>query len=349
MIRIGRGIIRGIALFFGVFSVLNILVSRLGTARGEDIWWISFRWLPSPAVTLLQVAAAVLLLLFALKPSMGLVRRWLTVGICVVYVAYASINTFDYYRLLAAGSFATSFPVPFSLFVVAVFVAVGLAAWRMHDKASSLLENITLPVCALAVALLFPFAQFLTFGHTDYARKADVAVVFGAHAYADGRLSTSLKDRVDRSITLYRDGLVDTLLFTGGIDASGTNEPEKMRDYAVDAGIPASAIVLDDGGSDTDRSVRNTAPMLREMGAKTVLAVSQFYHLPRIKMAYRGAHVNVLTVPASKSRPIPGTPWFTVRETVAFWAYWLRSGVRDLRLPWANALINKTETQLHEN
>lgn len=331
MKRFLRGIIRGLALFFGVFSALNIIVSRFGTARAEDIWWIQLSNLPSPVIAVLSAALAILLICFALKPAMSFIRRVTTTAVCILYAVFALLNTVQYYRLLAADIFTAKYPVPFSLFIMLVFLAIALIVWTQYDRASSITEFFIMGICALMGILLFPLAQFYTFGYTDYTRPADVAIVFGARAFKSGNLSNSLKERVNRSIELYDEGLVPTLLFTGGIDADGVNEPEKMRDYAINKGVNPADILIDDGGNDTDLSVNNTVPMLKELEAERIIAVSQFYHLPRIKMAYRGKHVNVLTVPALEETNIPQTPYYMLRETAAFWAYWLRSGVRDLR------------------
>jgi uncharacterized SAM-binding protein YcdF (DUF218 family) len=65
--------------------------------------------------------------------------------------------------------------------------------------------------------------------------------------------------------------------------------------------------------------------MLEGLGAHRVLAVSQFWHLPRVKLAYLRAGWNVSTVPARASMPILQTPYLMVREIPAFWQYWAQS------------------------
>jgi vancomycin permeability regulator SanA len=326
-----RGLARGFALFFGVFSALNIIVSRFGVARAEDIWWIQFDYLPSWAVAILSAILAAALICYALKPGMALIRRLLTVGICLLYTLFALVNVFEYYSLLSAGAFTTRFPVPFSLFIAAGFVLTAVVAWSYNERRPRFSEMALAVAFALLGILLFPLIQIYTFGYTDYSRQADIAVVFGARAFADGRLSTTLSDRVDRSIELYHDGYVPKLLFTGGIDADGVNEPEMMKAYAVARGVDPAHIILDELGNNTDLSARNTVPLFHDMGATRVLAISQNFHLPRIKMTYRAEGFNVLTVPAHSDHVIPGTYANLARETMAFWAYWLRSGVRDLR------------------
>jgi len=331
LISLLRGLVRGFALFFGCFSALNIVVSRFGTARAEDIWWIQFDYLPSWSVAILSAVLAVALIAFAIKPGMGLPRKIITTGICLLYSVFALVNVFEYYSLLNAGAFTTRLPIPFSLFIVLGFVVTGIIVWVLNNHKAKMSEYAFAASFALLGVLLFPLAQIYTFGFTDYSRQADVAVVFGARAFSDGRLSSTLRARVDRSIELYHDGYVPKLLFTGGIDADGVNEPEAMRDYAIARGVNPEHIILDDQGNNTDLSARNTVPMLREMEATRVLAISQNFHLPRIKMTYRAEGFNVLTVPAHSDYVIPGTHRNLMRETTAFWAYWLRSGVRDLR------------------
>ena len=54
-----------------------------------------------------------------------------------------------------------------------------------------------------------------------------------------------------------------------------------------------------------------------------MLAVSHFYHLPRIKLEYQRYGVDVLTVPAHEQRRLRRLPFFIAREVVAIWAYYV--------------------------
>jgi uncharacterized SAM-binding protein YcdF (DUF218 family) len=80
----------------------------------------------------------------------------------------------------------------------------------------------------------------------------------------------------------------------------------------------------DEGGLSTQHTVENTVSRFRKHGFERILAVSQFYHLPRIKLAYLRAGVDVYTVPARPSAPLYGLPWFMLREVGGFWYYYLR-------------------------
>ena len=115
-------------------------------------------------------------------------------------------------------------------------------------------------------------------------------------------------------------------LMTGGIEPTGIDETIVMRDLAVQLGVPSEAIILDPGGDNTNASVANTVRFFRDNGLHRILAVSQFYHLPRIKLAYARAGLDVWTVPASTSL-VPRTLAIVAREVPAFWLYYLRAVV----------------------
>jgi len=325
-----RGILRGTALFFGCFSLVNTVVSHLGSARLEDIWWIDLSFLPSVVATVCSVALAVLLIAFAFKPSMGSVRRFLTTGLIVSFAFFAVINTLEYYQAYSQGEFTTRFPVPFSLVMCVLFLGLALAAFFMHGYSGKIGEFIIFGLVAVLWLAMFPLAQIAFFGTTNYAKKAEVAVVFGARVYPSYTISLTLQQRMAAGIDLYERGLVKKIYLTGGIDADGIDETVGMKRYALAQGVPASAIIIDNKGDNTDLSVTDTVAYFKEHGITKVLAVSQFYHLPRIKMAYRAEHFNVRTVPAFRTQPVGGEEFTTLREIPAFWVYWLRSGFRDV-------------------
>src|SRR5579871_803261 len=79
----------------------------------------------------------------------------------------------------------------------------------------------------------------------DSVPARPVAIIFGAEVYSDGTPSPMLADRVAAGAKLYREGKVKALLLTGDNHISSYNEPEAMRQYALQLGVPYTAIVLD--------------------------------------------------------------------------------------------------------
>jgi vancomycin permeability regulator SanA len=180
--------------------------------------------------------------------------------------------------------------------------------------------------------VLFPLLQILRFGRTDHRRPADVAVVFGARVYADGRLSDAVGDRVAMAVELYLQGWVRELVMSGGPGDGAIHETAAMKAAAVRAGVPAAAIRCDPEGLSTAATVRNTA---REFAGKRVPAVSGYYHLPPIKLAYAGAGVEVFTVPAQARTQRRAWDLQSVfREVPAFWVHFAgATSARPARFP----------------
>lgn len=323
---------RGAALFFGFYSVANTLAASRSADPSQDLWWIDLRFLTYWWVAGFGVVASVVLLSYGVAPRLSAWRRWLTTVTCAALCLFALQNVTTFYRLWGAGTFTPGVVFPFSLLIALAFALLAWAAWTLRPpKAKSPASTLAAVIAAIVVALLFPLAQIAFFGTSDYRAKADVAVVFGAKVFPDGGLSPSLRDRMDTAVGLYRSGLVKRMVLSGAVGSEGVDEPEAMRAYAVKAGVPSSAIILDHKGVDTDATVRNTLPLFADGSSpQRVLAVSQGYHLPRIKLAYRAAGVDVRTVPAGALEPIAKTPLFIAREVPAFWTYWLRAWARDM-------------------
>lgn len=323
-------LVRGLALFIGVFSGMNVLGSVLGDGFGANLWWIDLTVLPARLGTVFAIAASVLLVAYALGTALSPLRRKLTAAACAALALIAALNVASFYEVWRAGLIAPAVPIPFSALVAVAITAVGLDVWVRKGHETGTLENVATVAVALVVALAFPLAQVSFFGTTDYRREADVAVVFGAKVHADGGLSWSLEERVQTGVALLKDGYVDTLLMSGGVGANGVDEAVAMKARAVELGVPEDAVLTDSLGVDTDSTVRDTVALLGGPDSARIIAVSQFYHLPRIKMSYAAAGQEVYTVPADSLIPISKTPLFVAREIPGFWVYWMRAWWRDV-------------------
>lgn len=106
----------------------------------------------------------------------------------------------------------------------------------------------------------------------------DVALVLGAQVHPSGRPSSYLAGRLDRAAELFRAGKVRVILVSGDNREVHYDEPTAMRNYLIEAGIPADKVVADFAGFDTyDSCVRAD----RIFGVRRLVVVSQSYHVPR--------------------------------------------------------------------
>ena len=316
---------RGIAAFIGIFSLLNLIGSMRSSTFDASHWWISADALPSAMWVSCLFISSILLIAFACKPPRARSWRWqATVLFCAMLMAITAINGITFYSLLMQGRIGSGVPFPLSFLFAG---ALGLILWNLfHGQVDnkSRRSSATVITIFMVCVLAFPLSQILFFGKTDYRRAADVAVVFGARAYADGRPSDALADRVRTAGELYRSGTVTKLIFSGGPGDGAIHETEAMRRMAVTSGVMDSDIILDLDGLSTQATVKNTIPIFERSGFRRVLAVSHYFHLPRIKMAYQRAGVEVYTTPARESYILRQTPFLLLRETVAWWVYYFR-------------------------
>jgi len=312
---------RGWAIFLGLYFLANVAGAMWRAQLDSAEWVLNFAGLPMALERVVMTGSAVALLGFGLASK----SSRLAAAMVALALGISILNVVQFYRLLWVGWISTSFPVPLSLFIGGL---LGLILYRLlkRTEADSGYGLAFLNfACALA---LFPMAQMLFFGTTDYSRKADAIVVFGARTYADGRPSDALKDRVRTACDLYKAGLAPTIVMSGGPGEGAIHETEAMRNYAILKGVPARDIVLDKTGLNTAATMHNMDELARSRGWHRMLAVSHGYHLPRVKLASQRHGLTVFTVPARSPQFLAKLPFFMARETAGWWVYFFREGVR---------------------
>lgn len=322
-IALGTG--RGIALFFAVFTILNLGGELVHAGFDANGWWLDTRILPESAGQFLMLAFSVMLFKFARQPaSSKVVMRLQKLAVGSVMLA-ALRDAWTFCSLLDRGVIASEFPLPFSLFIATLMLILLLS---MHlpipTERTSPGHRSTIAFSTILCTVSFPLLQIYCFGWTDYRRPGDAAVVFGCKIYSDGSLSVALSDRVRSACDLYHEGLVSYLIMSGGPGKGELHETEAMREFAIKLRVPPERIVTDHLGLSTGETVASTVPVFQQRGFKRVLVVSHYFHLPRIKLAYQRAGVNVFTVPAKQTFRLHNEHFMLARETVALWAYYAR-------------------------
>ncbi|HUU14975.1 MAG TPA: YdcF family protein [Terriglobia bacterium] len=154
---------------------------------------------------------------------------------------------------------------------------------------------------------------------TDEARPADAIVVFGAAQY-NGTPSPVFKARLDHAIDLEDRGLAPVVITTGGSGGDPKfTEAGVGRDYLIQQGVAAEKILSEERSETTYQSVQAVAQMLRRRGAKTCLAVSDGFHLYRVKLMFSSQGITAYGSPAPAS-PIEADPTLrplhSLRETL---------------------------------
>ncbi|MDD5351021.1 MAG: YdcF family protein [Chthoniobacteraceae bacterium] len=124
-------------------------------------------------------------------------------------------------------------------------------------------------------------------GLRDHVGKAEIALVLGSKVERDGAPSARLRARLDRTLECYRAGYFPAVIASGGTGKEGFDEAVVMRDYLVAHGIPSERVIVDSGGVTTFASAKNTLQIARQRNIKSVFVISQYFHIPRARLALR--------------------------------------------------------------
>src|SRR6267143_1076955 len=95
------------------------------------------------------------------------------------------------------------------------------------------------------------------------------------------------------------------------------------RDYLLRRGIPEQALIAETQGSDTAQSAARVANIMRTNGMRSCVAVSDAYHVFRIRALLEKEGVQVELAPRPESRPHPLWERFAavMREAASYLAW----------------------------
>lgn len=115
----------------------------------------------------------------------------------------------------------------------------------------------------------------------------EVIIVLGAAVWPHGQPSPALRRRVAHGIGLLAQGRGHRLLCTGGLGTYAPAEAYVMQRLALEAGIPAARIMVEDQATSTFWSAVYCTHLLAQHGWSTALIVTDRYHLPRALWTFR--------------------------------------------------------------
>lgn len=191
------------------------------------------------------------------------------------------------------------------------------------------LRSFVYALAALAALWAFTVALVVLAGERSELRRADAIMVLGAAQY-NGRPSPVLRARLDYAIDLWRRGLAPLLVVTGGVGRHDTlSEAEVARRYAMARGVPARAIYAERQGETSAISVRQAASIMRGLGIRRALVVSDPFHMLRLELLALRAGIRPFAAPTPMSRieAQPEARWhYVLRESFAFPATALMGG-----------------------
>jgi uncharacterized SAM-binding protein YcdF (DUF218 family) len=191
------------------------------------------------------------------------------------------------------------------------------------------LWTLVLAVVVAAVWLGFVSAGIVREAGLEELHSADAIVVFGAAEYS-GRPSPVYRARLDHAFALYQSGLAPVVITTGGSGGDPSyNEGQVGHDHLMHLGIPEANLIAETQGSDTAESANRVGVIMRTNGIRSCLAVSDEYHVFRIRKLLEHEGVQVYVAPRPDSRPHtePERALAVLREATSYLLWRLRMPV----------------------
>lgn len=143
--------------------------------------------------------------------------------------------------------------------------------------------------------------QVWSVGRSDGRREVDAIVVMGVAQY-DGRPSPQLQARLDHVLTLWKQGVAELVVTTGGNQPGDRfTEARASADYLIAGGIPESSISMEDIGSTTLQSLQGVAEILNSRGLASVNIVTDPYHALRSRLIAQDLGLTAYISPAENS------------------------------------------------
>lgn len=146
--------------------------------------------------------------------------------------------------------------------------------------------------------------------------KADVAIVLGGGTdpVLYPRLIPEVNgagDRVVYAVKLYKDGIVDHIIVTGGtVEWQGTfatSPAQDMSSLLQLMGVPADAIIEEGESLNTYEDAAFSTKIVQDHGWKNVILVTSALHMPRAMMEYE--QIGLTVTPAPVDYTITDQEW----------------------------------------
>lgn len=160
-----------------------------------------------------------------------------------------------------------------------------------------------IPVAVFAAIFAFLAHAIVHDSHQQELHRADAIIVFGAAQY-DGRPSPVYRARLDHAYDLFRQALAPLVITTGGAAADPNfSEGGVGHDYLMRRSVPESALIAETQASDTAESAERVAVIMRTNHMRNCIAVSDAYHVFRIRKMLEHEGFEVYVAPRPDSRP----------------------------------------------
>lgn len=126
--------------------------------------------------------------------------------------------------------------------------------------------------------------------------------------------------RTAEAVRLYKDGWAPRLIFSGAaLDENSPSNAIAMKRQAIDAGVPASAISIEELARNTTENAVRTRQLAVQQGLRRVILVTSAYHQRRASIEFNRVFGDTKIINHPVIRDRHWSPWWWLTPT----GWWL--------------------------
>ena len=125
---------------------------------------------------------------------------------------------------------------------------------------------------------LSSYKQIVNKKNYSKLKDIDCLLVLGCGIINNERPTLMLKDRIEKSVELYKLGLSQKIIMSGDHSRNNHDEVNIMKNHAIKNGVPSQDIFMDHAGFCSYDSIYRAKEIF---GAEKIIIVTQKYHLYR--------------------------------------------------------------------
>ncbi len=151
-------------------------------------------------------------------------------------------------------------------------------------------------------------------------------------------------DRINHTIELYKKGYIRKILISGGsgsILKPELKEAPKLKEYAVNSGVPAEDILIEPNSRNTYENASLSKSFLQEYGFAdgTILLITSAFHMRRASACFEKQGLSFVPFSTGyKTRPLDWTPdqvFIPSLDAISIWHLLIREWIGMLAYKFA--------------
>ena len=185
----------------------------------------------------------------------------------------------------------------------------------------------------LFISILIAYSAYTiwSFSQEDQLVHSDAAIVLGAAVWGD-QPSPVFRERINHSISLYKNGYVKKVIFTGGKRSENDyTEAEVAKDYAIENGIEEKDILIETKSRITEENLIYAYDIALMNKLKTFTIVSDPLHMKRAIFIAKdiGMQAYSSPTPSTQYKSFKSQTPFLFREVFLYIGYICSSPFRN--------------------